>query len=176
MSLNSASPSSSQSFSRWSMISRRLRQKRHRLAMFGLKRARWCQNGPCEVMNPIDIAIDCQVDGWLHSQVQASGFVRKKAQLDGLFYRKLARLLSSIPYLAVWIERREGLDMEFVLKFKGLVKLTLFEYELDDQLLHWLFDHFESFEVNYTIEEDEVMIRRAKKALNSSLASSFQII
>ena len=95
--------------------------------------------------------------------------------MDGLFYRKLARRLLSISYLAVWIERHEGLDLEFVLKFKGLVKLTLLEYEIDDQLLRRLFDHFESFEVNYIIEEkeDEVMIRRAKKALNSRLASSF---
>ena len=53
VSLNSVSPSSLQSHSIWSAVSRRRTQKRHRLAVFGFKLARWCQNGPCAVMNHI---------------------------------------------------------------------------------------------------------------------------
>ena len=53
VSLNSASPSSVQSRSRWSAVSRRRTQRRHRLALFGLKRDLWCWNGPCAMINHI---------------------------------------------------------------------------------------------------------------------------
>ena len=94
--------------------------------------------------------------------------IKREVQLVGRFYRKLNRSLSSISYLKIWIEPYEDIediDFEFLFELKGLAQLIFSEYEISDQLVRRLFDHFESFEVNYTIEEklDNVMIRRAKK-------------
>lgn len=78
------------------------------------------------------------------------------------FYRQLAATCSSLQ--AIWIKPTERLtDFEFVFQFTQLVSFTVHMRDLEDQFVRRLFGHFETFELNYHVEYDEMRIRRADK-------------
>lgn len=58
---------------------------------------------------------------------------------------------------------KEITDFEFLFEFENLVGFTMHRHDLDDWFVRRLFDHFESFEINYRINKDNVKIKRIKK-------------
>ena len=91
--------------------------------------------------------------------------IRKEAQLRESFYKKLARSCSSFAYLGIWIEtlpyRQTSFD--FLFEFQQLVRLTIRDCRICEQIIRRLFDHFEAFEFNFWTDKEEIRITRSGK-------------
>ena len=124
---------------------------------------------------------EIRVNSWMEDEDRLIKFILGFKRLESLvvedntelsesFYRELARC-SSIPYLAIWLESEvDVFYLDFLLEFKHLVCFTLYTEDIDDQFVQRLFDRFESFELNYKVEDDDIKIRRPRKGADFELS------
>lgn len=88
---------------------------------------------------------------------------KEASQLGASFYRKLAATCSS-PWLTIKMEPQDSFtNFDFVFKFKNLVGLKTRKYDAGDEFVRRLFDHFDVFQFEHNVGDDDVKITKRSK-------------